>query len=250
MTASSIAWTPLFLKAEPHTTGTISPLRVLVLIPAIISSCDKSPFSRYFSNRSSLASAAASINFSLKSWQISIISSGISSSLYVTPRSSSLQLIAFIRIRSTTPLKFSSAPIAIWIGIGFAPNLSLIWETTLRKSAPALSILLTKAILGTEYLFACLHTVSDCGSTPPTAQKTATALSRTLRDLSTSIVKSTCPGVSIMLILCWSNCLSIPCQKQVVAADVIVIPLSCSCSIQSITALPSWTSPILWEIPV
>ena len=33
--------------------------------------------------------------------------------------------------------------------------------------------------------------------------------------------------------------------KAVVAADVIVIPRSCSCSIQSITAAPSWTSPIL-----
>ena len=31
----------------------------------------------------------------------------------------------------------------------------------------------------------------------------------------------------------------------VVAAEVIVMPRSCSCSIQSITAAPSWTSPIL-----
>jgi hypothetical protein len=35
------------------------------------------------------------------------------------------------------------------------------------------------------------------------------------------------------------------CQKQVVAADVIVMPRSCSCSIQSIVAAPSCTSPIL-----
>jgi hypothetical protein len=39
-------------------------------------------------------------------------------------------------------------------------------------------------------------------------------------------------------------------QKQVVAADVIVMPRSCSCSIQSIVAAPSWTSPILWDFPV
>ncbi|MND05829.1 hypothetical protein D3C83_268450 [compost metagenome] len=39
-------------------------------------------------------------------------------------------------------------------------------------------------------------------------------------------------------------------QKQVVAADVIVMPRSCSCSIQSMTAVPSWTSPILYVIPV
>ena len=33
-------------------------------------------------------------------------------------------------------------------------------------------------------------------------------------------------------------------------ADVIVMPRSRSCSIQSITAAPSWTSPILWDTPV
>ena len=39
-------------------------------------------------------------------------------------------------------------------------------------------------------------------------------------------------------------------QKQVVAADVIVMPRSCSCSIQSMVAAPSCTSPILWDLPV
>ena len=34
-------------------------------------------------------------------------------------------------------------------------------------------------------------------------------------------------------------------QKQVVAALVMVIPRSCSYTIQSIVALPSWVSPIL-----
>ena len=56
--------------------------------------------------------------------------------------------------------------------------------------------------------------------------------------VSTSTVKSTCPGVSMILIR-WSF------QKHVVAADVIVMPRSCSCSIQSIVAFPSWTSPSL-----
>jgi hypothetical protein len=40
------------------------------------------------------------------------------------------------------------------------------------------------------------------------------------------------------------------CQKVVVAAEVMVMPRSCSCSIQSIVAAPSWTSPILWDLPV
>ena len=40
------------------------------------------------------------------------------------------------------------------------------------------------------------------------------------------------------------------CQKQVVAAEVIVMPRSRSCSIQSVTVVPSCTSPILWIMPV
>ena len=41
-----------------------------------------------------------------------------------------------------------------------------------------------------------------------------------------------------------------PDQKQVVAAEVMVMPRSCSWTIQSITAAPSCTSPSLWETPV
>ena len=37
-------------------------------------------------------------------------------------------------------------------------------------------------------------TVSVCGCTPATAQKTATAPSKTRKERSTSMVKSTCPG--------------------------------------------------------
>jgi hypothetical protein len=91
---------------------------------------------------------------------------------------------------------------------------------------------------GTRYLSACRQTVSDCGSTPATAQNTPIAPSSTRSERSTSIVKSTWPGVSMMLTR-WSF------QKQVVAAEVIVIPRSCSCSIQSIVAAPSCTSPSL-----
>jgi hypothetical protein len=105
------------------------------------------------------------------------------------------------------------------------------------------SILLTKAMTGTSYFSAWRQTVSDCGSTPPTAQKRATAPSRTRRLRSTSAVKSTWPGVSMMLTR-WSR------QWVVVAADVIVMPRSCSWAIQSMVALPSWTSPMRWVRPV
>ena len=78
-----------------------------------------------------------------------------------------------------------------------------------------------------------------------TPSKHATAPSSTRSERSTSMVKSTWPGVSMMLIRCSSPLPSSARQKQVVAAEVIVMPRSCSCSIQSMVAVPSWTSPIL-----
>jgi len=96
---------------------------------------------------------------------------------------------------------------------------------------------------GTLYLSAWRQTVSLCGSTPETASNTATAPSSTRSARSTSSVKSTCPGVSMMFTR-WSF------QKHVVAADVIVMPRSCSCTIQSMVAVPSCTSPILYDLPV
>ena len=111
-------------------------------------------------------------------------------------------------------------------------------STHISKLAPVRSILLTKQIRGTSYLLAWRHTVSVWGSTPATASNTATAPSSTRSERSTSTVKSTWPGVSMMLI-------SVSCHMQVVAADVMVMPRSCSWTIQSMVAAPSWTSPIL-----
>ena len=157
--------------------------------------------------------------------------------------SSSFQTSALFSIRSTTPWKLSSAPIGSWIGSGWAPRRSLIVWTAFSKSAPTRSILLMKAMRGTRYLSAWRQTVSDWGSTPATESKTAIAPSRTRSERSTSTVKSTWPGVSMMLMR-WSF------HSHAVAAEVIVMPRSCSCSIQSMTAAPSWTSPILWVRPV
>ena len=95
-------------------------------------------------------------------------------------------------------MKFSSRPQGIWIGTGRAFRRVFIMRTQRSKSAPWRSILFTKAMRGTLYLSACLQTVSDCGSTPPTEQNTPTAPSRTRSERSTSAVKSTWPGVSMM----------------------------------------------------
>ena len=129
------------------------------------------------------------------------------------------------------------------IGTAFAPRISRIWETTEKKLAPVRSILFTKQMRGTLYFVAWCHTVSDWGSTPPTAQKRPIAPSRMRRERSTSTVKSTCPGVSMMLIM-------LPFQMQVVAALMMVMPRSFSSSMKSIVAEPSWVSPSLWVRPV
>src|SRR5512145_1197316 len=68
------------------------------------------------------------------------------------------------------------------------------------------------------------------------------APSSTRRERSTSTVKSTWPGVSM-------RCTSCPCHSKLVTADVMVMPRSRSSSIQSMTASPSWTSPILCVLP-
>ena len=72
-------------------------------------------------------------------------------------------------------------------------------STHWKKSAPILSILLTKTMRGTLYLSAWRQTVSVCGSTPALASSTQTAPSSTRSERSTSMVKSTWPGVSMML---------------------------------------------------
>ena len=227
----------MFFKALPQRTGTNIPLRVPTLNPSIISSVLRVSPSKYFSKSVSSHSAAFSTNASRHFRTSSPNSLGISFSSCSVPNSLVFE-IALFDTKSTNPEKSPADPMGNWIGTGFAPNFSRIASTVAKKSAPFLSILLTKAILGTLYLSACLQTVSDWGSTPATASNTATAPSRTLRLLSTSTVKSTCPGVSMIFIL-WSF------HWAAVAAAVIVIPLSCSWTIQSMVAAPSWTSPIL-----
>ena len=148
------------------------------------------------------------------------------------------QTRAFSLSRSTTPLNSDSTPIGSWITAGSASRRSRIICTVRSKSAPMRSILLTKQMRGTLYLLAWRHTVSVWGSTPATASNTATAPSSTRSERSTSTVKSTWPGVSMMLI-------QLSRHEHVVAAEVMVMPRSCSWTIQSMVAAPSCTSPIL-----
>ena len=112
-----------------------------------------------------------------------------------------------------------------------------------KKSAPMRSSLLTKAMRGTLCLLAWYQTVSDWTSTPPTAQKTPTAPSRTRRERSTSAVKSTWPGVSMMV-------MRVSPQSMVTAALLMVMPFCRSSGSKSVVVLPSSTSPTLCLDPL
>ncbi len=210
--------------------------------------------SKYFSVRASSCSATRSTSLCRQASASAFLFSGISFSTIFSPCSPS-NWINRIRIRSITPEKSPSKPTGIFTATALGVRRSKIELKLFSKLAPILSNLFIKHIRGTLYLSAWRQTVSDCGSTPATPSKTTTPPSKTRSERSTSTVKSTCPGVSMMLMR-YARSLWAPApsydgvQKQVVAADVMVIPRSRSCSIQSITASPSCTSPILCETPV
>ena len=229
--ASSRGWIPLLRRAVPHRTGTSFKSMVARRMAGLRTSCN-SGFGQI-----GLHDAVVILGDGFK--ELFAVFRAFSTSTRecllcgkVAPRVSSSQTIFFIPTRSMTPLKSSSDPMGSWRTRGVAWSLSFIISTVPKKSAPTRSSLLTKAILGTWYLSAWRQTVSDWGSTPPTAQKTPMAPSRTRNERSTSMVKSTWPGVSMIWI-------SDSFQWQVVTAEVMVMPRSCSSGIQSMTASPS-----------
>ena len=92
---------------------------------------------------------------------------------------------------------------------------------------------------GTRYLSAWRQTVSDCGSTPPTRIEDgdrAVEHAQAALDLDREIdVARRVDDVDAM----------VAARSRWWRRTVIVMPRSCSCSIQSIVAAPSCTSPIL-----
>jgi hypothetical protein len=99
------------------------------------------------------------------------------------------------------------------------------------------------------------HTVSVWGSTPATPSSTQIAPSSTRKrtlnfdgevDVSGRVDDVHPIGVVGALF----RRVFLPLPEGRGAADVMVMPRSCSCSIQSIVAAPSCTSPMLWDLPV
>ena len=79
------------------------------------------------------------------------------------------------------PWKVLLWPMGICTATAGAPRRSMMLLKLNSKSAPSLSILLTKQTRGTLYLVAWRQTVSDWASTPSLPSNTATAPSSTRR---------------------------------------------------------------------
>ena len=76
MTASSIGWTPLFLNAEPHSTGTNEPASVPLRMARLISASESSSSPRYFSITSSSSVAMVSSSLSRHSSAVGLVIGG------------------------------------------------------------------------------------------------------------------------------------------------------------------------------
>ena len=137
-----------------------------------------------------------------------------------------------------TPWKLASDPIGSWMTAGIASSRFSIISTVRKKLAPMRSILLTKHMRGHLVLVGLapdgLGLRLDAGDRVEHGDRTVEHAQRAL-DLDREVDVA---GVSMMLMR-WSF------QNAVVAADVMVMPRSCSWTMWSMTAAPSWTSPIL-----
>ena len=159
------------------------------------------------------------------------MSAGISV-LSKTLPASSRQMSACIVTRSTTPWKSASLPIGIWIGTGRAPRRSRIMSTQRQKSAPVRSILLMKQMRGTlvpvrlapDRLRLGLHAGDAVEDDHRAVEHPEAAL-----DLDGEVhVPGRIDDVDSMVV-----------PRRVVAAAVMVMPRSCSWTIQSMVAAPS-----------
>ena len=145
--------------------------------------------------------------------------------------------------RSTRPLKPPSMPIGRYSTAGRAPRRSLIMSTQRSKLAPAVE-LVDEAHPRHVVLGLAPHGLRlrlDAGNAVEAGDRAVEHAQRAL-DLDGEVdVAGRVDDVDAVLfaLAVFAR------QKQVVAADVMVMPRSCSCSIQSMVAVPSCTSPIL-----
>ena len=191
---------PLFLKALPQSTGKTFRSMVAWRMPAFSSAMVGVSPSRNFSSSTSSVSAITSINCRRKASAFFCSAAGIGSMENSAPMVSSCQTMACISIRSMTPLKLASAPMGICNATGRAPR---------RLRMRVQNVLEVGAVL--------VHLVDEADARhlvlvalPPHGLRSAAARRKRNRtapprrparagERSTSAVKSTWPGVSMIL---------------------------------------------------
>ena len=151
MTAFSIGCTPLFLNAEPQSTGTnfIASVPLRISLRSVADVRLRRPRGRPPSPSSSISTASSTIVERISSaWSLS--SARIGWRVQVAPRSSPFQVHSSMVMRSTWPIEGGlRADRQLDRARASRPVRSLIIRTQLKKSAPILSILLTKTMRGT-----------------------------------------------------------------------------------------------------
>ena len=172
--------------------------------------------------------------------------------------SSSVKMTAFWLTTSIWPLRWSSAPIGIRIahGVG-AELLAHLVDHVLEVRADAVHLVdeddardVVFGGLAPDGLGLGLHAGHAAEDDDRAVEHPQRAL-----DLGGEVhVAGGVDDVDALLLLRRTACRRPPPRaatiRQVTAAEVMVIPRSRSCSIQSVVAAPSCTSPILWIMPV
>ena len=199
--ASSSCCDPTFSTADVQTSGKIFAAAVADRRPVTSSSSVSVPASKNFSISFSSFSATISTSASRAASTAPAMAAGTAPSVNA-PLSSVLNVNAFFVTRSTTPLKFLSSPIGIWIGTMLRVNVSRSAESDRSRLARSRSIRLRTTMRGSDSSSAAAHIFSVCTIGPETASTTTSAPSATVSAARASARKFPMPGVSMRLIFC------------------------------------------------
>ena len=178
---------PILSAADPARMGISFPSKTAFFKAGLISPCDNSPFSRYFS----ISLSSHSATFSTRDSE-SLLALVLSSP-------SSWSRFSFVN-KLTVPLKEDSFPIGYVKNAHLLPSLFIRASAHFVKSACSLSILFTKIMAGTLFCSSMENALFVPISMPPTALTRITAPSTALKPLMASPIKSPYPGTSMRLI--------------------------------------------------
>ena len=226
---------PITCSPDVQTSGKSRPATVAARNPETSCSCVSVPSAKKVSIKVSSASATISISCSRAIFASSAIAAGTSPSV-ILPLLSAANVTAFIRTRSTTPVKFRSSPIGSWIGTISRAQSRCSDSRVRSRLARSRSSRLTATIRGRFSAAASDHSFSVWTSTPATASTTTRAPSTTRRAERASVRKLANPGVSMRLILVF-------CHSAWARLDASVCLRAMASSSKSVTVEPSSTFP-------